>query len=193
MRARAAPAWHNTTRIVIVQDPREHRKTTNTARLVHLALVNSALVPAGGPCAAALGAGAPYLLFPGGAARPIEQLARATTEPIVLVVPDASWRRARRLVGRTPDLRYPPCVHRPAGPASAFRLRRAPHPAHLSTFEAVGARSGTSRARRSSWHSRRGSVFVDRTLWTRGDLHAADVAGGIPHAAFTFRGVRRPP
>src|SRR3989338_10424437 len=57
--------------------------------------------------------------------------------PLLLVVPDGTWRKARKLLNLNPLLADLPRVVLPAGLQSRYRLRKAPMPGALSTIEAI--------------------------------------------------------
>jgi DTW domain-containing protein YfiP len=77
----------------------------------------------------------PYLLFPGEHAQPLA--ATAATQPMLLVVPDGTWRKARKLLHLNPAVSALPRVVLAAGLQSRYRLRKAPMPGALSTIEAI--------------------------------------------------------
>ena len=127
------PAVATRTRVVIVRHVLERHRSSNTGRLAHLALPNSALVDHGGREPATLppldGA---YLLFPVGDV--------ATEVPPVqqLVVLDATWSQARRMYRKLDALRGLPTLRLPAS-AWRPRLREAPSLDRVSTIEAIAA------------------------------------------------------
>ncbi|MNN88962.1 DTW domain protein [compost metagenome] len=53
------------------------------------------------------------------------------------MVPDGTWRKARKLLHVNPELRALPRVTLPTGLTSRYRLRKAPMAGALSTLEAV--------------------------------------------------------
>lgn len=125
----------STTRVVILQHPRERRMPIGTGRMTRLALANSVLhrgvrfasdvVPSGGAA----------LLWPGADARPPSDFAGAP--PGTLVVLDGTWREARKLLHRNAFLqRLPRIGFTPAAP-SDYRIRRAPAAHCWATVEAV--------------------------------------------------------
>ena len=57
--------------------------------------------------------------------------------PLLLVVPDGTWRKARKLLYLNPLLAALPRVCLPAGLESRYRLRKAPMAGALSTLEAI--------------------------------------------------------
>lgn len=80
------------------------------------------------------------LLFPGEQARALaEMAAEAAGEPLLLVVPDGTWRKARKLLHLNPALAALPRVSLAEGMASRYRLRKAPGEGALSTIEAIAA------------------------------------------------------
>lgn len=171
------------TRVVVVRTAREAPQPTNTGRLVPLALAEAELVTRGEPrLTASLGEPArrTLLLFPAPGAR---ALARdpADARPVTLVVPDGTWRAARRMAAREPALAELERVRLPPGPPSRYRLRAHPDRACLATFEAVtralGLLEGPEVEARLAHLF---ALFVDRTLYSRGRLRGERVTGGVP-------------
>ena len=60
----------------------------------------------------------------------------AAEQPLLLVVPDGTWRKARKLVYLNPVLQTMAQVCLPDGLVSRYRLRKVPLPGALSTIEA---------------------------------------------------------
>ena len=78
------------------------------------------------------------LLFPGDDAQLIQSGAASDDSlPLLLVVPDGTWRKARKLLHLNPLLAQLPRVTLPEGAVSRYRLRKAPGPGALSTLEAI--------------------------------------------------------
>lgn len=131
------PSLANRTRVLILQHPSETGHALNTARLAALGLTNAELrvgesfeeLPVDDGTAS-------YLLFPGEGAVPLMELAKRV-EPLRLIVPDGTWRKARKLLHLNPRLATLPRVALPAGLMSCYRLRKAPMPGALSTLEAI--------------------------------------------------------
>ena len=136
------PQLQSRTRVLILQHPEESRHALNTARLAALGLVNGELQvgeqfadlaswladPAYQAC----------LLFPGDDAQPVATVAASASErPLLLVVPDGTWRKARKLLYLNPLLAALPRVCLPTGLESRYRLRKAPMAGALSTLEAI--------------------------------------------------------
>ena len=136
------PQLQSRTRVLILQHPEESRHALNTARLAALGLVNGELQvgeqfadlaswladPAYQAC----------LLFPGDDAQPVATVAASVSaRPLLLVVPDGTWRKARKLLYLNPLLAALPRVCLPAGLESRYRLRKAPMAGALSTLEAI--------------------------------------------------------
>jgi DTW domain-containing protein YfiP len=128
-----------------VQHPDEAKHALNTARLAALGLCNSELLVAEQlPQLAELLANPAYhacLLFPGPDAQPLsaanQPLAGSDGRPLLLVVPDGTWRKARKLLYLNPLLAGLPRVALPEGLSSRYRLRKAPMAGALSTLEAI--------------------------------------------------------
>ena len=129
------PTVATRTRIVIVRHHLEQHRSSNTARLAHLALPNSEIVEHGGLGGLArlpdlTGA---WLLYPLG--EPLT--ATPPAPPAQLVVLDASWSQARRMYRKLPMIRGLPVLRLPDAPMPVARLRESPEPGHVSTIEAI--------------------------------------------------------
>ncbi|MDX1369098.1 tRNA-uridine aminocarboxypropyltransferase [Pseudomonas sp.] len=136
------PQLSSRTRVLILQHPSEVRHALNTARLAALGLSNAELrVGEVFEDLAGLLAQPGYeacLLFPGEGALPLAQFVeRVGEQPLLLVVPDGTWRKARKLLHCNPLLAALPRVTLAPGLQSRYRLRKAPMPGALSTIEAV--------------------------------------------------------
>lgn len=174
------------TRVVVVQHATERGRSSNSGRLVPLTLAGGELRVRGLRHTPFESAGLhdparrTLMLYPIPGA-PVLALDPDDPRPVTLLVPDGNWRQARRLVQREPALRRADKVRLPPGPPSRYRLRSHPDPARISTYEAVARALGILegpelQARLERWFD----MFVERTLWTRGDLSASAVTGGIP-------------
>lgn len=134
------PCLDSRTQVVLLQHPSEVNHALNTARLAALGLRNAELrvgevfedlaqwlqVP--GYRSA--------LLFPGEGAQALQGYA-VDERPWRLVVPDGTWRKARKLLHLNPLLTALPRVTLEAVQPSRYRLRKAPEAGALSTIEAV--------------------------------------------------------
>ncbi|MFJ4144654.1 tRNA-uridine aminocarboxypropyltransferase [Pseudomonas sp. NPDC089734] len=134
------PQLDSRTRVLVLQHPSEVNHALNTARLAALGLVNAQLVvgevfddletllnPPGYQA---------RLLFPGEEAQVLTPYTGQDV-PTLLVVPDGTWRKARKLLHLNPLLTTLPRVMLGAVPVSRYRLRKAPGPDALSTLEAI--------------------------------------------------------
>ncbi|MGE1152627.1 tRNA-uridine aminocarboxypropyltransferase [Pseudomonas kitaguniensis] len=134
------PTLDSRTRVLLLQHPSEVNHALNTARLAALGLNNAQLVvgevfddlptllnPPGYQV---------RLLFPSDDALPLQPYVPGD-EPLLLVVPDGTWRKARKLLHLNPLLAALPRVTLAEGAASRYRLRKAPGPGALSTVEAI--------------------------------------------------------
>lgn len=136
------PRLASRTQVLLLQHPSETGHALNTARLVALGL-STAELRVGELFSALPDDGVQsYLLFPGEGAVPLASLA-ASSAPIRLVVPDGTWRKARKLLHLNPAIADLPRVALPDGLISRYRLRKAPQPGALSTIEAVVAALNT--------------------------------------------------
>jgi DTW domain-containing protein YfiP len=126
--------------VLLLQHPSEVNHALNTARLAALGLNNAELVV--GEVFDDLSAllNQPgyqaRLLFPADDAQPL-QAYTASEEPLLLVVPDGTWRKARKLLHLNPLLAALPRVTLAEGGVSRYRLRKSPGPGALSTVEAI--------------------------------------------------------
>lgn len=57
--------------------------------------------------------------------------------PVVLIVPDGTWRKARKILHLNPVLQTLPRLTLNEGEPSRYRIRKAPHAAAVSTVEAI--------------------------------------------------------
>lgn len=135
------PSLSSRTRLLLLQHQDEADHALNTARLAALGLQQARLEI--GERFAELDSWLqepgiePVLLFPGEGARPIGQWRAGEGRQTLLVVPDGTWRKARKLLHVNPQLASLPRVCLPDGLQSRYRLRKAPMPGGLSTLEAI--------------------------------------------------------
>ena len=134
------PNLDSRTRVLLLQHPSEVNHALNTARLAALGLNNAQLVVGEVfddlPTLLNVPGYQARLLFPGDAAQPLQAYA-ACDKPLLLVVPDGTWRKARKLLHLNPLLAALPRVTLAEGEVSRYRLRKAPAPGALSTIEAI--------------------------------------------------------
>ena len=136
------PQLDSRTRVLLLQHPSEVSHALNTARLVALGLTHAQLrvgevfddldqlINQPGYQA--------RLLFPGEDAQVLTAYELADKSlPLLLVVPDGTWRKVRKLLHLNPMLAQLPRVTLPQGAVSRYRLRKAPGPGALSTLEAI--------------------------------------------------------
>ena len=183
------PRLETRTRLVLLIHYSEDRKPTNTGRLAAECLPNSEVDVRGHigrPTAAPTCApgSTPVLLFPFEGARDLREYAASSAGPVTLIVPDGTWRQASKARSRVPGLRDIPCVTLPPDVPSIYRLRAEAHETGLATIEAIARAMGILEGS----HVREGlervfRAMVERTLWARGEVDAADVTGGIPEGA----------
>jgi DTW domain-containing protein YfiP len=200
------PRLETRTRVVLIVHQLEAPKPTNTGLLAARCLPNSAVVYRGrAPEAAPLDlgealsgpAGEPadaqrLVLYPHPSATPLEAW-RDCTKPVVLVVPDGTWRQASRTRARLDaQIGDVPCVALPAAP-SIKRLRTAHAPHQLATLEAIAIALGILEGRQVEEALLRiYRVMTDRTLWSNGRVSADQVTGGIPPGVQSHNPFPRP-
>ncbi|WP_150597206.1 tRNA-uridine aminocarboxypropyltransferase [Pseudomonas fluorescens] len=134
------PSLGSRTRVLLLQHPSEVNHALNTARLAALGLTNAELIVgevfADLPTLLKRPGYQARLLFPADDAQPM-QAYDASDEPLLLIVPDGTWRKARKMLHLNPLLAALPRVTLAQGAVSRYRLRKAPGPGALSTIEAV--------------------------------------------------------
>ncbi|MBA6068173.1 DTW domain-containing protein [Pseudomonas mosselii] len=135
------PHLDSRTRVVVLQHPSETAHALNTARLAVLGLVNAELrigeVFDDLHTLLATPGYRPALLFPGDEAEVLQGYGQDVDLPLMLIVPDGTWRKARKMLYLNPQLEALPRVALGNVPPSRYRLRKAPEPGALSTLEAV--------------------------------------------------------
>ncbi|AXJ03872.1 DTW domain-containing protein [Pseudomonas fluorescens] len=134
------PSLDSRTRVLLLQHPSEVNHALNTARLAALGLNNAELIVGEVfedlPTLLNRPGYRARLLFPAEDAQPMQTYA-ASDEPLLLVVPDGTWRKARKMLHLNPLLAALPRVTLAEGGVSRYRLRKAPGPGALSTIEAI--------------------------------------------------------
>jgi DTW domain-containing protein YfiP len=182
-----APRVATRTPLVLVVHVHDLGRTSNTARLLALAVRGATLLrhgafPAPADPAAHLPAGAtPVVLYPGHGARPLTpEFVAALPSPPALVVPDGNWRQASRMVKRLPLLAGAVKAALPTRAFEGTALRRNLQEHRMSTYEAVaqalGVLEGEAVAGPLLDFYRRAT---DRMLLARGKLGPGDVYGGL--------------
>ena len=134
------PRLDSRTRVLLLQHPSEVSHALNTARLAALGLTNAELIVgevfADLPALLNRPGYQARLLFPADDAQPMQAYGESD-EPLLLVVPDGTWRKARKMLHLNPLLAALPRVTLAQGGMSRYRLRKAPGPGALSTIEAI--------------------------------------------------------
>ena len=136
------PHLETRTRLVLVVHQAELPKTSNTARLVAGSLTGVHMLVRGSRAPHAALPWPPtarrLVLFPAADARTLsaEDAARDAGD-LTLIVPDGTWRQARRSCAREPLAQGAELVALPPGPPGRYLLRRAPADGALCTLEAV--------------------------------------------------------
>lgn len=179
------------TPLVLIVHVRDLGRTSNTVRLLSLAVRGAAVLCHGAsptptdPAAHVPAGTTPVVLFPGHGARPLTpELVASLPSPPALIVPDGNWRQASRMVKRLPLLAGAVKVELPERAFAGGAVRRNSEEHHMSTFEAVaqalGILEGAEIAEPLFDFYRRAT---DRMLLVRGKLTLRDVYGGIDHPA----------
>lgn len=147
-----------TTRVVLLQHPRERDVPIGTARMAALCLPNAELhvgVRWSGSAALTRAlsdpARPPVLLYPGEGA--IDVASRPPPNPVTLVVVDGTWWQARKVIRENPELAaLPRYTFTPLTP-SEYRIRKEPEAACVSTIEALVHVLGVLEGDRERFHA----------------------------------------
>lgn len=131
------PTLHNRTRVLILRHHYEAPRPSNTARIAALALANVEVVewvPRTPPDVDALlmNARPAWVLYPAGG-----NVDLSRERPNTLVVLDATWKQARKMLHHHPPLLRLPRWELPGPAPAAARLRRSQDPGARSTLEAI--------------------------------------------------------
>lgn len=178
------------TRVVVLTHARDECKPTNTSRLVALTLTEAEVRTRGLPGNPLDTAGLldparrSLLLYPGPDSVELRREDYEDGPPLTLIVPDGTWRQARKVRARVAGLADIPCVRLAPGPPSRYRLRNQIEESRISTFEAVARALGELEG--PEVQAKLEAIFevmVERTLWVRGRLDGSKVTGGIPPGA----------
>ncbi len=124
----------------ILQHAGEARHALGTARIAALSLENCLLsttvdsAPTGQTMDRML-SDSPVLIYPGAEAMPISDLLDLPPRPLVFI--DATWRKSRRLLFETPELRSLPRYALHDMPPTRYRIRQSKQHNAVSTLEAI--------------------------------------------------------
>jgi tRNA-uridine aminocarboxypropyltransferase len=174
----AVPRIELKTKIALVIHHRELSRNSNTGLLALRALVNSEVRIRGeGREALDLqGLLSPqyrtFLFFPCADAVELDRtLVMQDRRPIQLIVPDGTWRQARKILFRHPELKDLPRVKIGAPNHSTFQLRAQSRPERMATLQAIAHGLGVIegdpvRAQLMTLYDRK----IERTLLGRGIL-----------------------
>jgi DTW domain-containing protein len=169
----------------------EEQLTSNTAKLASRALVRSELRIHGREKTRISFNGLvedgrrSLVLYPSPIAKTLtREFVSDLSQPVNLIVPDASWRQTNRFVRREPALMELTHVKLPPGPASKYILRTQASDSHVCTLEAIARAIGLLESLEAQRELEQVlGVMVERTLWARGLLPASECIHGIPAEA----------
>jgi len=129
------PSFTPRTQVILVAHRDELRKTTNTAKLSARMLAGARVISSDDPSSDDSPCAGAFLLFPSEHALPLaEACARGVTR---LVVPDGTWRQARKIAQKHAQCAGLPHVRIDPLHESRYALRRNERPGGLCTLEAV--------------------------------------------------------
>jgi DTW domain-containing protein YfiP len=187
------PSLRLKTRLSVLMHWREIETTSNTGRVACLAIAGSRIHVRG-----RRGSTLPsdeilktseqaLLLFPTESSTELTpSLIESFDRPMHLVVPDGTWRQAKKVAVREKAFKLLPRVHLPAGAPSRYQLRQTPHLRNLSTLEAITRALRIlepDRERELEALEAAFEVIVERILWSRGKLQMHECRHPIPEAA----------
>jgi DTW domain-containing protein YfiP len=183
-----APRLTIRTRLLLPVHVQDLGRTSNTVRLLALAIRNATVLGHGifpdpaDPASQVPESETPLVLFPGHGAVPLTaELVASLPSPPALIAPDGSWRQASRMVKRLPLLDRAQKVSLTERAFAGIALRRNQAGHHMSTYEAVtqalAVLEGEEIAEPLFEFYRRAT---DRMLFIRGKLERDRVFGGIP-------------
>lgn len=117
--------------------------------------------------------GTPLFLYPSEDSVELNQdFLKKHPGPYHLIVPDGSWRQARKVYGREEGFRSIPTVHLPGGFTRQYELRESPRPEWLSTFEATAYALGIIESQELSEELMAFfKIFVKRMVGSRKEFH----------------------
>jgi DTW domain-containing protein YfiP len=180
---------HSQTKVLLVVHRAEAQKPTNTARLIKLVMPESE-IRYYGLSHDALDIGAdipvdtkPLVLFPEPSAPVLDDSYLAGIgRRITLIVPDGTWKQARKITHRLQSLNGIPRVRLAPGALSRYQVRRNQAPGGLCTIEAVSqALRAIEKEGVANHLDRYLSLLVERVQWAR---RTSQEYGGIrPYSA----------
>lgn len=166
----------NKTHVSVLMHYRETVTTTNTARIAHFMLKNSAvhfrgLIDSRLDETQVLKEGyVPLYLYPSEESIPLTpELVQSLGGKIQLIVPDGSWRQAKRVARREPFLKNVQHVKLNDTASGIFYLRRKIKEEGVSTMEAIARALGVIESKEiQSSMENVFRIMVEKTLDTRG-------------------------
>lgn len=169
--------------VVVVQHRQEVRHALGTAIIAKLGLTDNRFIMADDqgfdiPAELSSQFSPPALIYPGEAARNIEELIDTPPRPLLFL--DASWRKSRRLLLGSPWLQSLPRYSFANSTPSRYRIRREPSPGQLSTLEAIVQVLGVLEQRPSHYAGLLATMdaMIDRQISRMGlDTYARNYPG----------------
>ena len=133
------PSIDTATHVVLAIHAAEAKKPTGTGLLAARCLRNARVVVVDDAPPAALELGAPAVVLADveGAIDVRDVVDVVGGRVRTLVVPDGTWRQARRIRRRIPGVDTLPCVKLPPGAPTEYALRSDAHDGGLATLEAI--------------------------------------------------------
>jgi DTW domain-containing protein YfiP len=163
------------TKVLLVVHREEAQKPTNTARLIKLVMPHSEIRFYGmsreglNIARDISGPTRPLVLFPEPSAPVLDSSYLAEVDhPITLIVPDGTWKQARKITHRLQSLSGIPRVRLAPGALSRYSLRRNQAPGGLCTIEAVSQALRVIEGDKIAEQlDRYLSLMIERVQWAR--------------------------
>lgn len=167
------------TKVSVILHRRELGKPSNTGRLVAFTLKQQQIVIRGREGEVEVSqelinpAFQTIAIFPHDTAVTLtRELIAEDPRPVQLIVPDGSWRQARRMLFREPVMATARLVKLPPGPPSNYRLRHEHLAEGMATFEAISRALGIIEGPDvQNSLEEFFTLVIDRVLSTRGKRH----------------------
>jgi DTW domain-containing protein YfiP len=177
------------TRVVLLMHAREREKPSNTGRLAILSLPNSEVRYRGVLDKTPLSleglmdeSHETWMLHLSDQSEELTpELVAGLKKPVRLLVPDGTWSQASKLGSKLAKTLGAKHVKLRADVPTRYKLRAEHHPDGMSTLEAIARALGVLEGPEVRAELERiFQIMNDRELFTRGELAAKDVFGGLP-------------
>ncbi|MCC6276634.1 MAG: DTW domain-containing protein [Oligoflexia bacterium] len=171
------PEIESSIRISLVLHHRDYYRPTNTGRVACLALKNSQVISYGGPGVDGLANleiredEPTFCLFPSEQSVGLsEHFEKSKCSSMHLIVPDGSWRQARRIAKRIVERFKIPVVRLGSVSNTELKIRHQAVEDRISTMEAIALGLQELGVQEASKLCLVSQIMASRTLWSRAQL-----------------------